>query len=64
MKEKLEKELKDKNKESKNLTNNQVTNNFGKITIKIGNVKNEKHRIKNQTDKNWKTIWNNVLIRV
>ena len=29
--QKLEKELKDKNKKLKNLTNNQVTNNFGKI---------------------------------
>ena len=34
MREKLKKELKDKNKELKNLTNNQVTNNFGKIIIK------------------------------
>ena len=33
MREKLEKELNDKNKELKNLTNNQVTNNFGKIII-------------------------------
>ena len=32
--EKLEKELKDKTKELKNLTNNQVTNNFGKTRIK------------------------------
>ena len=31
MREKVEKELKDQNKELKNLTNNQVTNNFGKI---------------------------------
>ena len=31
MREKFGKELKDKNKELKNLTNNQVTNNFGKI---------------------------------
>ena len=30
MRKKLEKELKDKNKELKNLTNNPVTNNFGK----------------------------------
>ena len=30
----LEKELKYKNKELKNLTNNQVTNNFGKIIMK------------------------------
>ena len=34
MREKLGKELKDKNKELKNLTNNQVTNSFGKIIIK------------------------------
>ena len=34
MRGKLEKELKDKNKELKNLTNNQVTNNFGKIITK------------------------------
>ena len=34
MRQKLKKELKDKNKELKNLTNNQVTNNFGKIIIK------------------------------
>ena len=38
MREKLEKELKDKNKELKkkikNLTNNQITNNFGKIIMK------------------------------
>ena len=34
MREKVEKELKDQNKELKNLTNNQVTNNFGKIIIK------------------------------
>ena len=34
MREKLEKELKDKNEKLKNLTNNQVTNNFGKIIIK------------------------------
>ena len=34
-KQKVEiKELKDKNKKLKNLTNNQVTNNFGKIIIK------------------------------
>ena len=32
--EKLEKELKDKNKKLKNLTNNHITNNFGKIIIK------------------------------
>ena len=31
MREKVEKELKDQNKELKNLTNNQVSNNFGKI---------------------------------
>ena len=30
MREKLEKELKDKNEKLKNLTNNQVTSNFGK----------------------------------
>ena len=46
MREKLEKELKDRNKTFKNLTNNQVTNNFGKI-IKIDNGKHEKHKIKN-----------------
>ena len=34
MREKSEKELKDKNEELKNLKNNQVTNNFGKIIIK------------------------------
>ena len=34
MREKLEKELKDKNKGLKNLTSNHVTNNFGKIKIK------------------------------
>ena len=34
MREKLEKELKDKTKKLKNLTNNQVTHNFGKIIIK------------------------------
>ena len=34
MREKLEKELKDKTKKLKNLTNNQVTNNFGKIITK------------------------------
>ena len=33
MREKLEKKLKDKNKELKNLTNNQVINNFVKIII-------------------------------
>ena len=36
------KEIKDKNEELKtkikNLTTNQITNNFGKITIKIDNV--------------------------
>ena len=32
--EKLEKELKDKDKKFKILTNNHVTNNFGKIIIK------------------------------
>ena len=32
--EKVEKELKDKNEKLKDLTNNQVTNNFGKIIIK------------------------------
>ena len=32
--EKLWKELKDTDKKLKNLTNNQVTNNFGKIIIK------------------------------
>ena len=31
--QKLEKQLKDKNKKLKNLTNNQVTNDFGKITM-------------------------------
>ena len=30
MREKLEKELKDKNEKLKNFTNNQVTSNFGK----------------------------------
>ena len=34
MSEKLEKELKKKNQKSKNLPNNQVTNNLGKIIIK------------------------------
>ena len=34
MREKVEKELKDKNKKLKNLTNNQVTNNFRKIIAK------------------------------
>ena len=34
MREKLEKESKDKNKKLKNLTDNQVTINFGKIVIK------------------------------
>ena len=34
MRNKLEKELKDENKELKNLTENQVTYNVGKITIK------------------------------
>ena len=34
MRDKLEKEVKDKNKKLKNLTNNQVNNNFGKIIIK------------------------------
>ena len=34
MREKLEKELKDKNKKLKNCTNNQVTNKFRKIIIK------------------------------
>ena len=24
-------------------------------------TKNEKHTVKNKTDKSWKTIWNNVL---
>ena len=33
MREKLEKELKEKTKKLKNLTNNQITNNFGKIII-------------------------------
>ena len=33
-KQKVEKELKDKNKKIKNLTNNQVIYNFGKIIIK------------------------------
>ena len=32
-KQKVEKELKDKNKKIKNLTNNRVTNDFGKIII-------------------------------
>ena len=27
----------------------------------LPNTKNEKYKIKNKTDKNWKTIWNNVL---
>ena len=27
-------------------------------------TKNEKYSIKNKTDKNWKTIWNNVLFSV
>ena len=35
MREKLEKELKDKNRKLKILRNNQVTNNFGKIIKKI-----------------------------
>ena len=47
MREWIEKELKDKNKKLKNLTNNQVTNNFGKIIKKNDNVKNKKHKIKN-----------------
>ena len=34
MREKLEKELKDQKKKKKKVTNNQVTNNFGKIIIK------------------------------
>ena len=34
MREKVEKELKYKNKKLKNLTNNQVTNNFEKMIIK------------------------------
>ena len=28
------------------------------------NTKNEKHKIRNKTDKNWKKTWNNVLFRV
>ena len=32
--EKVEKELKEKNEKLKDLTNNQVTNNFGKIIMK------------------------------
>ena len=27
-------------------------------------TKNEKHTIKNKTDKNWKKAWNNVLFLV
>ena len=27
-------------------------------------TKNEKHTIKNKTNKNWKTTWNNVLFWV
>ena len=34
MRDKLEKELKEKKKKLKDLTNNQVTNNFGKMTMK------------------------------
>ena len=34
MREKVQKELKHKYKKLKNLTNNQVTNDFGKIVIK------------------------------
>ena len=52
MGEKLEKELKDKSKELKNL----------RIIIK--NVKDEKHKIKNKTNRNWKTTWNNILFWV
>ena len=62
------KEIKDKNEELKtkikNLTTNQITNNFGKITIKIDNVIHEKHTIKDKTDKNWKKTWNNILFWV
>ena len=75
MKEKLGKEkeaeineIKDKNEELKtkikNLTTNQITNNFGKITIKIDNVIHEKHTIKDKTDKNWKKTCNNILFWV
>ena len=39
MREKLEKELKDKKKELENLINNQVTNNFGKMIIKTWSCK-------------------------
>ena len=28
------------------------------------NTKNQKHKMKNKTDKNWKKIWNNVLFWV
>ena len=28
------------------------------------NTKNEKHTIKNKTEKNWKKTWNDVLFRV
>ena len=35
MREKVEKDLKDKNKKLKNLTDDQVTNNFGKIIKKL-----------------------------
>ena len=47
MREKLEKWLKDKSWKLKYLANNQVTNNFGKIVIKIDNIKHEKHKVKN-----------------
>ena len=30
----------------------------------LPNYKNEKHTINNKTDKNWKTTWNKVLLRV
>ena len=51
-------------KKTKNSTAKQITNIFGKITIKIDNVKHEKHAIKNKTNKSQKPTWNNVLFLV
>ena len=39
-------------KKTKNSITNQLSNNFGKITIKIDSVKHEKHTIRNKTNKN------------
>ena len=66
-----------KQKKAANKVINKITEDFEKIAVVAKSkelkryaknlyqiTKNEKHKIRNKTDKNWKKTWNNVLFWV